>query len=512
MQTTNLISLLIIICFSSFVESNHVNCPNAISYTNGSTSGFVTQRYRPLADLIAYFSNNDIFMNLPVDNPDGTSYMVNTSIPRWRGQVAINEGEDSCLVINLASGLKYMNGSSQHIGLDDIVVPYSCSKFEERLAAIIAIDQKYFKLKDTIASKLPGFGINGKSATTFGNYLSNRAGLASSGTSQATPSGIQFTNMLTLSDLNLQTYNATHTLQNFKNATPRFNIGGPGTEVAYNTLEIGNNLADIIQYLDPTHRNLTQFILDEWANPIGINDVRIGVDINDIALRNRMVEISPGFFPLRNDTRYQNLISNIFSIEVTGTGTLGFNSLFAFPDFADSVSTGINPLTGLPRSNPANDPVYLNTFTPAIGFMAPASVWSKLNHVFANDGMYRNEKIVRKSSVKEAFTPVLLSNQDQTLFEPMCITNVGVWCKTSSLNVSLAQPSLDHVYTASHPGAAGSVVLIDRNPDLPPVALTILTAQYSTGTGRNPFFPENVNQMIQTFLAIRQLPTEDYDN
>lgn len=138
-----------------------------------------------------------------------------------------------------------------------------------------------------VASYWPAFGANGKDAITIRQVLSHRSGIPQM------PSGVEPEEMCDWEWM----------VDGIERMTPLF---APGTTNAYQSLIFGWIVGEIVRRTDPRRRSFDRYVRDELLDPLGIDDIYLGVPDRDLARVARV--LGPGPPPPNPDARVESIM------------------------------------------------------------------------------------------------------------------------------------------------------------------------------------------------------------
>eukprot|EP00698_Gefionella_okellyi_P003851 TRINITY_DN13573_c0_g1_i1.p1 TRINITY_DN13573_c0_g1~~TRINITY_DN13573_c0_g1_i1.p1 ORF type:complete len:456 (-),score=64.89 TRINITY_DN13573_c0_g1_i1:73-1440(-) len=158
---------------------------------------------------------------------------------------------DGNLVAHLSMGQRSPFGTPYT--LDTLQNVFSSGKLGESLAIALLIDRGYTSFDQKVSSFWPEFSAHGKENITVAMVMQHRAGLPYF----SNPIGWD----LLHDDDAFATFLAAH--------PPVVNITD-NTQMAYHATTRGYLVNQLVRRLDPLHRNLSAFLVDEVATPLGI--------------------------------------------------------------------------------------------------------------------------------------------------------------------------------------------------------------------------------------------------
>ena len=138
---------------------------------------------------------------------------------------------------------------------------YSVTKAVAATAVHMLVDRGHLDYDAPVASYWPEYAANGKGATTVRHVLTHRAGVPQM------PEGVTPERMC---DWDWMT-------QAIAQLKP---LAEPGTKTLYLSMTFGWILGELVRRADPQHRSLGRFVREEIAQPLGIDDLWIGIPDN----------------------------------------------------------------------------------------------------------------------------------------------------------------------------------------------------------------------------------------
>jgi CubicO group peptidase (beta-lactamase class C family) len=170
-------------------------------------------------------------------------------------QVAAYVGDE--LVIDAWAGVAD-EATGRAVDGDTLFPVFSVTKAITVTALHIQVDRGLLSYSDRVADHWPEYGVNGKGSTTIRDALTHRSG------APQMPPGVTPELMCDWEWM----------VKGIAAQEPAF---PPGTQSAYHSIVYGWLIGEIVRRTDPAGRGLGEFIRAEICEPLGIDDLYLGV-------------------------------------------------------------------------------------------------------------------------------------------------------------------------------------------------------------------------------------------